>query len=65
MKVNIYRDSTAQCPERILIGEFNDIYHPTVFLRSMLDESLSDGMTGAFIVEYDFRREGRENEISN
>ena len=60
MKVNIYREPTAQCNHKILIGEFNDLYHPTVFLKGLLADNLDDEMTGAYVVEYDFRREGRE-----
>ena len=57
MKVNVYRESTAQCNHKILIGEFNDLYHPTIFLRGLLAEDLDGGIAGAYVVEYDFRRE--------
>ena len=60
MKINVYRESTAQCNNRILIGEFNDLYHPTIFLRGLLSDNLDDGMVGAYVGEYDFRREGKE-----
>ena len=54
MEVKIYRDSTEQCQEAVLMGIFNDLYHPAVFLKAMLDESNDHHMKGRFVVEYDF-----------
>lgn len=60
MKVNIYIEPTAQCNHKILIGEFKDLYHPTVFLKGLLADNFDDKMAGAYVVEYDFSREGSE-----
>ena len=54
MKVNIFRDSTSQCGEKLLIGEFKDVYHPVVFLKSLLDEEEERASQGGFVVEFDF-----------
>ena len=60
MKVNIYRDATEQCNKQILIGEFSDLFHSTIFLNAMLNESLDTDTAGRYIVEYDFRGEGEK-----
>lgn len=60
MKINIYRESTLQCNHKILIGEFNDLYHPTIFLKGLLSDNLDDEMAGAYVVEYDFTNKEKE-----
>lgn len=54
MTVKILRGKTDQCNEEILIGTFDDVYHPAVFLKAMLNSAMEDEDKGKFVVEYDF-----------
>ena len=60
MKVSIYRKPTANCNHRVLMGEFNDLHHFIIFIKGSLLHDLGEEMIGAYVVEYDFGREGEE-----
>lgn len=57
MKINILRAKTEQCPQEILIGEFTDLYHSMMFLKTMLGVSMGAEGKGRYIVEYDCTEE--------
>lgn len=50
MKTIVYRQSYYN--QRVKIGEFNDIYHPLIFLKGLLDRDNFEKSGNEYFIEY-------------
>lgn len=53
MKVKIYRENCTMPGNWIPIGQFDDLYHPTLFIQALLREANDVEENGSFKIEYE------------
>ena len=54
MRIDILREKTDTCPQRILIASFYDAYFPFVFLHSLINSDMESGNEAhEYIIRYD------------